>query len=149
MFTDQPKRILVVDDNPDVAGIVRLATQKLPAKVEVIGEVNAERALQRMQSDTFDLVITDYRLREMDGLSFLAQAPASRPHETRLMFSAYPAKLEGNAIGAARLDGFIEKSTMLPALREILGAVLQEDQPTLDALRRGLAARVRTTPSRP
>lgn len=136
------KRILVVDDNPDVAGIVRLATQKLPGKVEVVSEVNADRALQRMQRDAFDLIITDYRLREMDGFTFLANAPPAKPHEKRLMFSAYPGKLEGNAAGAARLDGFLEKPMMLDALREILGAVLAEDKPTLDALHSGLEARV-------
>lgn len=142
MAPETAKRILVVDDNPDVAGIVRLATQKLPERVEVVGEVNADRALRRLQQDTFDLVITDYRLREMDGFTFLANAPPAKPHERRLMFSAYPGKLEGNAEGAAKLDGFLEKPMMLDALREILGAVLHEDQATLDALRGGLAARV-------
>ena len=142
MAVENAKRILVVDDNPDVAGIIRLATQKLPEKVEIVSEVNADRALQRMRQDTFDLVITDYRLREMDGFTFLANAPPAKPHEKRLMFSAYPGKLGGNPEGAAKLDGFLEKPMMLDALREILGAVLAEDKPTLDALHHGLEARV-------
>lgn len=144
-----PRRILVVDDNPDVAGIVRLATQKLPGKVEVVGEVNADRALQRLRQDAFDLVITDYKLREMDGFTFLANAPPAKPHEKRILFTAHGAKLDAQALGASKLDGFLEKGMMLEALREILGAVLADDKATMDALHAGLAARLRTKPSRP
>lgn len=143
------RRILVVDDNPDVAGIIRLATQKLPERVEIVGEVNADRALRRLREDSFDLVIADYKLREMDGLTFLANAPPARAHEKRLMFTAYAGKLEGHPEAAAKLDGFLEKPMMLDVLREILDAVLHEDPATLSALRGGLAARLRTRPSRP
>lgn len=142
MAPETAKRILVVDDNPEVAGIIRLATQKLPEKVEIVSEVNADRALRRLEQDTFDIVITDYRLREMDGFTFLANAPPAKPHEKRLMFSAYPGKLEGRDLDGTHLDGFLEKPMMLEALRSILGAVLAEDKATLDALKGGLKARV-------
>jgi len=135
------RRILVVDDNPDVAGIIRLAVRKLPRKIEVVGEVNADRALERLKVEQFDLVISDYRMREMDGLQLLAAARPAQEDEVRLLFTAYSAKLDAAALAKARLDGVLEKPMVLDALRQVLDAVLDHDPQTMAALKRSLDAR--------
>ena len=136
-----PSRILVVDDNPDVAGIIRLAVRKLARPVEVVGEVNADRALERLKYEAFDLVISDYRMREMDGLQLMAKARPAAQDEVRLLFTAYSAKLDAAALANAHLDGVIEKPMVLDALRQVLDAVLDHEPQTMAALRRALEAR--------
>lgn len=138
-----PSRILVVDDNPDVAGIIRLAVRKLPRPIEVVGELNAERALERLKYEQFDLVISDYRMREMDGLQLLAKARPAQQDEVRLLFTAYSAKLDAVALANARLDGVIEKPMVLDALRQVLDAVLDHEPQTMAALKRSLEARAK------
>ena len=142
-------RILVVDDNPDVAGIIRLATRKLPRKVEVVPELNAARALERLRTESFDLVISDHKMREMDGLEFLTLARPAEPREVRLLFTGYAAKLDAASLVAAHLDGFLEKPLLLEAMRAVLGAVLDRDPQTLAALKRALASRVAAAAANP
>ena len=137
-----PARILVVDDNPDVAGIVRLAVRRLSRKVEVVSEMNAERALARLATERYDLLLSDFRMREMDGLAFLARTRDRHPGGRRVLFTAYAARLDPAALAAAGLDGCIEKPMQLTALAEILDAVLAGDEPTLAALHRSIEARV-------
>lgn len=136
-----PARVLVVDDNPDVAGIVRLAVGKLPRRVEVASEVNADRALERVRSEEFDLVLGDFRMREMDGLQFLARAREARPQGRHVLFTAHAGKLDPAALARAHVDGVLEKPTALPELRELLGAILNRDAATLAAMKRGVDAR--------
>lgn len=140
------KRILVVDDNPDVAQIVRMATRKLGRPVEVVSEMQADRALARMERETFDLVIGDYRLRETDGLSLFAAARPAGPGEMRLLFTAHSGKLDPTALAKAHVDGVIEKPMMLDALRVMLDAVLEREPHTIAALRGALDARVAGAP---
>ena len=142
-----PSRILVVDDNPDVAGIVRLAVRKMPRKVEVASEVNADRALDRLRHESFDLVLGDLRLREMDGLDFLKRAKDMSPSGKRVLFTAYAGHMDKEALARAGVDGVLEKPMLTSALAEVLDAVLAGDTHTLDALKRGVD--VRSSPSRP
>lgn len=142
------KRILVVDDNPDIAGIMRLAVGKLDRPVEVVSELDPQRALRILDREEFDLVIADYRMREMDGLELLTLARPPRGHEKRLLYTAYPAKLDAALLASARLDGFMEKPMLLAALRSVIDAVLDGDPATLAALKRALDARTAEAESR-
>jgi CheY-like chemotaxis protein len=147
LVSQESPRILVVDDNPDVAQIMRLATRKLERRVEVVSELNAERALDRLRVESFDLIISDFRMREMDGLEMLAKARPAEAGETRLLFTAYGAKLDPVALAKAHVDGVIEKPMVLDALRVVLDAVLDHEPHTMAALKGALAAR--TAPLRP
>lgn len=142
-----PARVLVVDDNPDVAGIVRLAVRKIERRIEVASEVNPARALERLRSERFDLVLGDFRMREMDGLEFLSRARETQPEGRRVLFTAHAGKLDPGALERSHVDGVLEKPTSLPELRELLDAILAGDRATLAALKRGVEAR--SSPSRP
>ena len=141
MVAEPPARVLIVDDNPDVAGIVRLAARRMSRRVEVASELNPERALERLRSESFDLILGDYKMREMDGLQFLKMARAVRPEGKRMLFTAYAARLDGIALAGAEIDGVLEKPMMLDTLGEMLDAVLANDASTMAALKRAMGAR--------
>jgi DNA-binding response OmpR family regulator len=64
------KRVLVVEDDPD---IVELITHYLEAegfRVETLGD--GEKALERLQKSPFDLLVLDLQLPGMDGLTLCA-----------------------------------------------------------------------------
>lgn len=138
-------RVLVVDDVPEVARIVgHSARQVRSHKVEVVSEVNAARAYERVGKEKFDLVISDFRMREVDGLQLLARAHETNPDGKRLLLTGFAGSIGGSpSLAGAALDGCLEKPMTPSMLTELLGAVLAGDRSTLDALRRGLEAKIR------
>jgi len=92
-------------------------------------------------------VLGDYRMREMDGLQFLARAREARPEGRRVLFTAYAGRLDPGALAGAHVDGVLEKPMPLLALRELLDAILAGDEATLAAMKRSVDAR--SSPSRP
>jgi two-component system NtrC family response regulator len=70
-------RILVVDDQPEVALVVRAMLVHEGFEVETA--VNGREALDLLMSALhFDLIITDVRMPEMDGLELLRRARQMR-----------------------------------------------------------------------
>lgn len=60
-----PKKILVVDDEPD---IVKLAKIKLVSEgFDVVVAYNGEEALEKVSSENPDLIILDVMMPKMDG----------------------------------------------------------------------------------
>jgi response regulator RpfG family c-di-GMP phosphodiesterase len=68
------------------------------------------KALEHVREHAIDLVISDYRMPEMDGASFLTQVRELQPHSARIIISAY-ADIEGimRAINDAGIFQFVSK----------------------------------------
>ena len=63
-----PHQILVVEDNPAIAHVVRFNLQR--AGCEVATAQNGREGLERLLERPFDLVITDQQMPVLDGWSF-------------------------------------------------------------------------------
>ncbi|MGE5319204.1 MAG: sigma-54-dependent transcriptional regulator [Hyphomicrobiaceae bacterium] len=64
------KQILVVDDEPKMRRVLEIMLQKMGHRV--LGASNGVEALALFQANSVDLVITDLRMPEMNGLELLA-----------------------------------------------------------------------------
>ena len=70
-------RVLLVDDQPSVlAAHMRLLVAK---GFEVTAASAGEEAVRRVDSDRFDVVVTDMSMRDMDGVTFLRRLRGHRP----------------------------------------------------------------------
>ncbi|MCL4471801.1 MAG: response regulator [Sulfuricella sp.] len=110
-------RIMLVDDEQNILNALRrLFTSSAfheagGEKYQVETFVSPRLALQRAGDGvTFDLVISDYRMPEMDGVVFLKAFRQVQPHAERLILSGY-ADLEAlvGAINEAQIFRFIAK----------------------------------------
>jgi len=63
------KQILVVDDEPKMRRVLEIMLQKMGYRVLAAG--NGREALEQYQANAVDLVITDLRMPEIDGLGLL------------------------------------------------------------------------------
>src|SRR5882724_9311270 len=107
-------RILLVDDEPNVLRSLKrvLSLRGEPVlRLEAIETFESPRiALERLRDQAFDLILSDYRMPEMDGVAFLSASRKLQPDAVRLILSAQ-ADLKGliGAINEAGVQRFIMK----------------------------------------
>jgi len=85
---DDIQQVLVVDDEPVVRhGIQRaLQNRSIVAKLASLGQ----EALDLLDHQSFDLVLLDIRLPDMDGISVLQQMRLRSPETAVIMITGYP-----------------------------------------------------------
>ncbi len=80
-------RVLIVDDEPGLRQSLGLLLAD--AGYEVAAESDGKRALERALAEPFDLVLSDVRMPEMDGLAFLRAYRSRGGTALVIMMSAY------------------------------------------------------------
>src|SRR5205809_4669044 len=80
-------RVLVVDDERSMRELVAIMLRQAGHDVTVAD--GGEAAIKALKSDTFDLVITDLRMREVDGLAVLRAAKEQSPQTVVLVITAF------------------------------------------------------------
>lgn len=90
MLPTRPHSILVVDDEPGILNAIRRQlsdafTGRHRYHVEMIS--NPELALERAGEAEFDTIICDYRMPEMDGVTFLKLFAEKQPDCSRIVLS--------------------------------------------------------------
>ncbi len=65
--------ILLVDDEETLLDASKLYLEKLSEKFQIYPINSAKKALAKLKSTTFDIIISDYQMPEMNGLDFLAK----------------------------------------------------------------------------
>lgn len=132
-------KILIVDDEPN---IFRALARVL--KHHSITTANSGwEALALAAETNFDIVISDYKMPEMDGISFLEKFMAIQPDAIRMIVTGY-ADLEAaqNAINTLGVFRFINKPwnniEILNAVEKglELKRILQENKDLADQVRR-------------
>ena len=84
-------RILLVDDEASVlAALQRALRQAFGKRVQVETHTDALAALTRAREVDFALVISDLRMPEVDGISFLSLMGAVQPDAARIVLTGVP-----------------------------------------------------------
>jgi DNA-binding NtrC family response regulator len=96
-------RILVVDDDEAVLEVCAETLSVLP-DTEIIRENHSPRASERLATESFDLLITDIRMPELDGIELLRIARQLDPTLQVLVLTGFPTigtAVESMKLGAA------------------------------------------------
>ena len=81
-------RLLIVDDEALVLSALRRALrQRWGDALAVVTETDPVQALERARHETFDVVISDLRMPEVDGVAFLSLMSAVQPDSVRIMLT--------------------------------------------------------------
>jgi DNA-binding NtrC family response regulator len=81
------ERILVVDDEENVLALCQTILQKKGYDVKCAA--TAEEALDRLETELFDVVVTDLKMPGMSGLDLLTKAKALNPSVPFIMLTAF------------------------------------------------------------
>jgi signal transduction histidine kinase len=87
MVSQHPERILIVDDEPDIATILKLHLEDAGYVTAWAG--NGEAALQMLIDAEFSLVLTDIRMPGMSGIEVLEKVRASGASTSVIMMTAH------------------------------------------------------------
>jgi len=102
-----PVQILLVEDEVHVAGALQVVLRE--AGYQVFWAATGQRALELLAERSFDLLLADLYLPDMDGLEVVRQARAQRPPVPVIVITGY-SSLE-TAVAALRLGtaDYLEK----------------------------------------
>jgi DNA-binding NtrC family response regulator len=79
--------VLLLDDEPIVGKRLKPALEKLDCSVEVFE--NPRLALERIAQKNFDIVVTDIRMDEVDGIQVLEEVLAKSKRTKVIMITGY------------------------------------------------------------
>ena len=101
--------ILLVDDEEMVLTSID-SFLTLETQYNVVTFISAKKALKYIKSNSVDLVISDYVMPEMDGITFLAKIREIKPEIPRIILTGYADKENAiKAINEVGLFQYIEK----------------------------------------
>ena len=101
----------------------------LETDYEVVTFTNPEEALSHIEGNHVDLVISDYLMPGMDGISFLAKVKDSKPDVPRILLTGYSDKENAiKAINEVGLFQYIEKPWDNDNLRIVIRNGLEKQQ---------------------
>ncbi|MGD2154347.1 MAG: response regulator, partial [Gemmatimonadales bacterium] len=90
-MSEQKATILVVDDEEMVTSALRSFLQLEPT-YRVLTFTSPLKALDTTDSEWIDVVIADFMMPEMDGITFLKAVRKQRPEATRILLTGYADK---------------------------------------------------------
>ena len=127
-------RALIVDDEPDIRELLSITLARMSIEVETASDYAS--VVQRLSGQRYDLVLTDMRLPDGNGLDLVEWIQTHRPGVPVAVITAH-----GNveaAVRALKLGAFdfISKPLDLVALRKLIGATLKLDETAEETSRR-------------
>ncbi|MBN1261247.1 MAG: response regulator [Anaerolineae bacterium] len=128
-----PKRILAVDDEERVLFVLRESLKGLGDAYEIITAHSGREALTKAEEQAIDLLITDLRMPDVDGVALTQALRTSQPELRVIWITAY----NSYAAEAQRLDirQYLRKPLDVEEVREAALTALRprilvvEDQP--------------------
>ena len=121
-MTEKRPSLLIVDDEFNTRETL---LEFLGRKFDAAGAGNGSDAIKLLQEKDFDLILTDLRMPEADGMSVLEAAAAKACRPTCIMMTAYGSITDAvQAMKNGAFD-FIAKPIKLAKLEEILAAALK------------------------
>ncbi|NET23735.1 MAG: response regulator [Okeania sp. SIO1H5] len=101
--------LLIVDDEEMVLSSLK-SLLSLETDYDVVTFSSAPKALEWLKENEFDLVISDYLMPEMDGMTFLSKVREVKPDIPRIILTGYADKENAiKAINQVGLFQYIEK----------------------------------------
>jgi DNA-binding response OmpR family regulator len=121
-----PKRVLVVDDEVDVAMLLVEALDSLPEHCEYLMAENAAQALVQARQGPIDLLITDYNMPEVNGLTLIEQLRALSPSMATMLITAHNTSQIKSEAALVGVDELMFKPFRVKDIRRLVQGMLKK-----------------------
>ena len=104
-------KILIVDDEEPVRrALERLVKRFDELKVDTKTAENAKAALEELEKQDFDVVLSDFKMPGMDGIEFLTKVKEGYPLASRILITGFAdINIAMEAINKSEVHSYIEK----------------------------------------
>jgi DNA-binding NtrC family response regulator len=121
---DMALRVMILDDEEIVGKRLRSALEKLGCETEEFTDPRA--ALERCRAEEFDVVVTDIRMDDLDGIEVLEAIRERSPRTKVIMITGYATmEVAREALAKGAFD-FIAKPFKPEDLRQVVVKAAQE-----------------------
>jgi response regulator RpfG family c-di-GMP phosphodiesterase len=126
---DNKIKILVVDDDEDILDAMHLIlnnVNQFESHIETAKD--AKSAMAEMEKDEYDVVLSDYKMPNMNGIDLLTWVKDNHPKTARILITGYPSiETVKDAINKANIDYFVEKPWDSNELKSSINVVLKRN----------------------
>ena len=119
-------KTLLVDDDEFIRDSLKIAFKAKGCALQVAE--SAEEGLEAVRGESFDIIISDFRLPGMNGLDFIRQATAIQPDAIRFLITAYRDDHIVSEAVRIGINDFIEKPFSVKKLVNLLGLALNQQE---------------------
>lgn len=127
-MTETRWSILLVDDEEDILTSMKEYLEVTIPELDVKTATSGQKGLDILSDGPVDLIITDYKMPEMDGLEFLRRAAKIHPAIPRIILTAFPKlDLAIQAINEVEVDRFLTKPIRPEELEKVVLGVIKKD----------------------
>ena len=130
MTIRKPARLLLVDDDP---GLLKLLGMRLVSEgYSVLTAESGPEALRMLSRDKVDLVVSDLRMDEMDGLQLFSEIQKVQPGMPVIILTAHGSIPDAVAATQQGVFSFLTKPVDKDALYKAIDDALEQSAPTTD-----------------
>lgn len=106
-------RILLVEDDGSIARVIAIAMQQLGVPYHLDQAYSAEEGLELWDQRRYDLVLSDYNLRGMNGIAMIELLKGQAADLPTILFTAYDDSQVRRAARQAGISHFLAKPFMI------------------------------------
>lgn len=119
-----PRSILIVDDEANQRLMLEQAFRTLDATQQIVAVGSVREALDWLVRHTPDLIVTDYHMPLVNGLTLIAHVREQALPTRIILITAYTSPELHEAARRLRVDHCLTKPVPLALLRSLAGSVL-------------------------
>jgi DNA-binding NtrC family response regulator len=117
-MSDRKLRILVLDDEPIVCKRLQPALEKLGYEVDTFTQ--SVEAMHQIQQTAYDIIITDLKMKEIDGMQFLTEAKKRHPGTEVIVITGFATMETAKQSFQKGVFDFIAKPFKLSEIQEVV-----------------------------
>ncbi|MGP8049313.1 MAG: response regulator [Desulfobaccales bacterium] len=111
-------RIMVLDDEPIVCKRLKPALEKLGYEVDAFTQ--SPEAMHQIQQIRYDIIITDLKMKEVDGMQFLSEAKKRHPGTEVIIITGFATMETAKQSFLQGVFDFIAKPFKLSEIQEVV-----------------------------
>jgi CheY-like chemotaxis protein len=125
MVRTEQKRILIVDDEEHIAWVLQKGL-RTTCNCEIVTAASGEEAQQLFAEHPFDILITDFKMTGIDGLTLARHVRQLYPHTAIVLLSAYSGEALRKQTARNLIQYILDKPVKLKVIRRVVSEILSK-----------------------